>query len=584
MTYTFKLARRLAVLRDFAMLAVLCVLAACAGETATAPDSVDEAALVHDHALVVSPRTVTAEVNQVIKLRGMMRNSRGDLLSTHLTWASTGGRVTADGSFSSTTVGSYKVIGRGRGHKQADTSIVIVVPSQPTLQRISVSPDPTSVLTGAQTTFSATGLLSDGTTAPIGVSWTATGGTIDAGGVYTAGSTSGAFRVIAVNAAAAVADTAAVAVDAPAPEPAPAPAPPPVVAVSLTVAPSATTISAGTTKQFVASAKMSDSSVTSPAVTWTATGGTITSAGLYTAGGTAGTYMVKAVSGSLSASASVAVTVPAPSLSGGLTFGSYECTGSNLGPFSLCIRAAGSWTESELSGLKAVGGKLILNQGGYAKFKNATGQYDPSKYYTWVQALKPYVASWKPYLDAGILVGAQVIDDRGKSNWGGVAISNAQIDEMAKWWKEIVPGITTFVSGGYATDLVGYSYHYLDGSITQYNAGYMGDVTLWRDKQVAAARSAGTSLILSLNVLAGGKIVSGCWSISSGDPAVQGTCSMTASEVRTYGAALAAAPDICGMASWKSLSTYQSLTGVTDALKYVNGLAKARLAVTCRRR
>jgi hypothetical protein len=580
MTYTFKLARRLAVLRDFAMLAVLCLLAACAGETATAPDSVDEAALVHDDALIVSPRTVTAEVNQVIKLRGMMRSSRGDVAATHMTWASVGGRINADGTFSSTTTGSFKVIGRGRGRKQADTSVVIVVPSQPTLQRISLSPDPTSVLAGAQKTFSATGYLSDGTTAPIGVSWTATGGTIDAGGVYTAASTSGAFRVIAVNATAAVADTAAVTVDAP------APAPPPVVAVSLTVAPSATTISAGTTKQFVASARMSDSSVTSPAVTWTATGGTISSTGLYTAGGTAGTYAVKAVSGTLSASASVAVTVPAPppSGTGGLTFGSYECTGSNLGPFSLCIRAAGSWTQSELSGLKAAGGKLILNQGGYAKFKNASGLYDSSKYYTWVQALKPYVASWQPYLDAGILVGAQVIDDRGKENWGGVAITNAQLDEMAKWWKEIAPGITTFVSGGYATDLVGYSYRYLDGSITQYNAGYMGDVTVWRDKQVAAARSAGTSLILSLNVLAGGKILSGCWNITSGDPAVAGTCSMTASEVRAYGAVLAAAPDICGMASWKSLSTYQSLAGVTDALKYVNELAKARPAVSCKRR
>jgi hypothetical protein len=573
MTYTFKLARRLAVLRDFAMLAVLCLLAACAGETATAPDSVDQAALVHDDALVVSPRTVTAEVNQVIKLRGMMRSARGDFAATHLTWASIGGRIDADGSFSSTTTGSFKVIGRGRGRKQADTSVVIVVPSQPTLQRISVSPDPTSVLAGTKKTFSATGYLSDGTTAPIGVSWTATGGTIDAGGVYTAGSTTGAFRVIAVNAATAVADTAAVTVDAPAPEPEP------VVVVSLSVAPSATTISAGTTKQFVASARMSDSSVTSPAVTWTATGGTITSAGLYTAGSTAGTYSVKAVSGSLSASASVTVSAaaPMPPASGsGVSFGSYECTGSTLGPFNLCIRAAGYWSAKDMAALQATGSKLMLNQGGYGKFQTAAGTYDPVKYYNWVQTLKPYVASWQPYLADGTLVGVQVIDDIGTMNWGGVAITKAQIEEMAKWWKQLAPGITTFVREK-ATGLTGFTWVYLDASITQYNARYMGDVTKWRDSNVVAARNARVGLMLSMNSLNGGKVVAGCY--HGGSPTY---CSMSPTELRTYGAVQAAAPEGCGLMSWKSDPEYHLQPGVAEALTYLAGLAKTRPAVSCK--
>jgi hypothetical protein len=573
MTYTFKLARRLAVSRDSAVLASLLFLAACAAETPMAPDSADESRLVSTGSLIIWPRTVTAEINQVIKLRGMLRNSRGDTPETHVSWSSNGGRITTDGRFSSTTPGTFKVLGRGRGWKQ-DTSVVVVVPPQPTLVALAVSPDSASVLTGAQKIFSAIGHLSDGTTAPLGVTWTATGGTIDAGGAYTAGPTDGTYQVVATNTAGTVADTASVTVNPP-----PAPPPPPVVPVRLIVGPSTASVAAGATKQFSASAKMSDSSVTAPAVTWTATGGTITSAGLYKAGSTAGTYSVKAVSGSLSASASVTVpaAAPMPPASGsGVSFGSYECTGSTLGPFNLCIRAAGYWSAKDMAALQATGSKLMLNQGGYGKFQTAAGTYDPVKYYNWVQTLKPYVASWQPYLADGTLVGVQVIDDIGTMNWGGVAITKAQIEEMAKWWKQLAPGITTFVREK-ATGLTGFTWVYLDASITQYNARYMGDVTKWRDSNVVAARNARVGLMLSMNTLNGGKVVAGCY--HGGSPTY---CSMSPTELRTYGAVQAAAPEGCGLMSWKSDPEYHLQPGVAEALTYLAGLAKTRPAVSCK--
>jgi hypothetical protein len=250
----------------------------------------------------------------------------------------------------------------------------------------------------------------------------------------------------------------------------------------------------------------------------------------------------------------------------------------------MCIRSAGYWSAGEMSALRAGKAKMILNQGGYAKFKNAAGQYDPAKYYGWVQTLKPYVESWKPYLADGTLMGAQVIDDRGPTNWGGVGITNAQIDVMSKWWKELVPGISTFVAGGYADDLAitGYAFAYLDGSISQYNARYMGDVTAWRDRSLAAARTARTSIILSMNVLAGGKIVDGCYQFTSGDPAVAGTCAMTPTEIRTYGAVLATGDQACGLASWKTTATYQALPGITEALRFVADLAAKHPARSCR--
>jgi hypothetical protein len=263
----------------------------------------------------------------------------------------------------------------------------------------------------------------------------------------------------------------------------------------------------------------------------------------------------------------------------GMRFGAYDCTTSGLSAYNLCNRSAGSWSYAEIRDLKAKGARTILNQGGYSKFKDSYGRYSPTKYYNWVMSLRSYASSWKTYVSDGTLVGVQVLDDRGAGNWGGRAITNAQIDQMAKWWKQILPGVPTLMAGGYAWNLTGYTWYYLDGSINQYNARYMGDVKTWRDKSVKAAASARTSLILSLNVLNGGKLVSGCYRGGSSS-----YCSMTPTELRNYGAAIAAASGICGIGTWKFKSTYQSRSGVTDALKYVASLAAKRSSVSCRKR
>src|SRR5690606_33752625 len=56
--------------------------------------------------------------------------------------------------------------------------------------------------------------------------------------------------------------------------------------------PGTVSLPAGKTQSFSVAGKWSDGSSTAPAVTYTATGGTITEAGVYTAGKTAGTFRV----------------------------------------------------------------------------------------------------------------------------------------------------------------------------------------------------------------------------------------------------------------------------------------------------
>ncbi len=63
---------------------------------------------------------------------------------------------------------------------------------------------------------------------------------------------------------------------------------------SLTLSPGTAQLSTGGRQQFAVSARWSDGSTALPPVTYSATGGTISSSGLYTAGSLAGTFMVVA--------------------------------------------------------------------------------------------------------------------------------------------------------------------------------------------------------------------------------------------------------------------------------------------------
>ncbi|HWA16537.1 MAG TPA: hypothetical protein VG817_08890, partial [Gemmatimonadales bacterium] len=62
------------------------------------------------------------------------------------------------------------------------------------------------------------------------------------------------------------------------------------------MSPTSATLTPGATRQFSAIGWINGSSSPAPNTTWSATGGTISSTGLYKAGNTPGTYQVKVVS------------------------------------------------------------------------------------------------------------------------------------------------------------------------------------------------------------------------------------------------------------------------------------------------
>jgi hypothetical protein len=354
MTYTFKLSRRLAV-SHYGLFALLTIGTGCAAGDAVAPTEVATTdagvdARDRDAVIDVTPDTLTLEVDQSVRFTGRVRSPSTDTANVAVEWSATGGNISSDGTFTSSTVGSFKIVGRGR--KQADTSVVVVVAPQPTLASITLTPTTASVVAGATQQFATVAKLSDGSTTTVGLTWTATGGSIDAAGKYTAGPTAGQYQVIVANTDRTIADTAAVTVTVPAP-----------VLSSVVLTPASYSLLAGTTKQLAAYGRMSNGDSVAVAVTYSATGGTIASNGLYTAGSSAGTYrVIAAAAGGPADTAAVTVTVPAPVLTSVvLTPASYSLTTGTTKQFAAYGRMSNGDSVAVAVTYSATGGTIASN-------------------------------------------------------------------------------------------------------------------------------------------------------------------------------------------------------------------------------
>lgn len=247
-------------------------------------------------AITVSPPSTDLPVTATQQFTAAGTWSDGSSAPPSVTWSATGGTVTSQGMFTAGTVaGQYRVIATDQGGTKADTAQVTVTPA--TLEQLILAPSSATIPAGGTRQFTVSGVWSDGGSAVPSATFSATGGTISANGLYTAGSTPGTFRVIAVQSGGTLADTSAVTIS-------------PAVLTQLTLSPPTATVATGGNRQFTVTGAWSDGSNTVPAVTYSATGGTISAGGLYTAGGTAGNFRVIATQqgGGLADTSQVTVT------------------------------------------------------------------------------------------------------------------------------------------------------------------------------------------------------------------------------------------------------------------------------------
>ena len=254
--------------------------------------------------LTVKPDT-SIQVGSTVQFRTEALWSDGSDATPALTWSATGGSIDAGGRYTAgSTPGTYRVMVSQQSGTKADTATVTVTAAPVvTVKTFTIAPETGILAAGLTRQFSATLNWSDGQVHPANISWVSAGGTITQNGLYTAGSVAGTFLIVATCSCGA-ADTASVTIPA-------AAAPPAATLTQLVLSPSAATIPKGASQPFVVTATWSDGATTVPPLTFTATGGTVTPAGVYTAGTTAGTFQLIAKhQGGTKADTSV-ITIPA---------------------------------------------------------------------------------------------------------------------------------------------------------------------------------------------------------------------------------------------------------------------------------
>ena len=283
--------------------------------------------------VVITPTSSTLTPGASQRFTAAAKLSDGSTSSAVVAWQATGGTVTSAGDYTAGTApGSYKVKAFLDGSFISSEVPVSVTASTAALTQLILNPSSVTLATGGSQQMTVTGLYGDGSTGVPPVSWAATGGTISSGGLYTAGSATGTFRIVAT-ASGGKADTTSVTISG-------------LPLSQLTLTPGSATLQGGQTVQFSAAGTWSDGSSAAPPVTYSATGGSITAGGLYTAGSSTGTFRVIAAhtQGTLRDTSFVTITAPSPTL-----------TGINLSPSSVAVSPSGGYQFS-VSGTWSNGG------------------------------------------------------------------------------------------------------------------------------------------------------------------------------------------------------------------------------------
>jgi len=188
------------------------LLAACApGELkeGLAPNDVEVVAVA------VVPAKSAILTGESVTIRASALGANGQPAPAEVNWTASGGTVVAlddsTAQFSASAAGAYRIRGRYKKNPNpADSTTITVSTPAPVLQAVILTPASVTLAAGAQQTFTVSGQWSDGSTTAPAVTYSATGGTVNTSGRYTAGTTAGSYRVIATQQGGSLADTSTV--------------------------------------------------------------------------------------------------------------------------------------------------------------------------------------------------------------------------------------------------------------------------------------------------------------------------------------------------------------------------------------
>lgn len=263
-----------------------------------------------------------------------------------------------------------------------------------------------------------------------------------------------------------------------------------------------------------------------------------------------------------------AAPVEAPSLAtsfrGGIPFGTFAQPVSAFGDnFNGAMsNIAPGLLLKELAAIRARGGKVVVMFAGYEGYYKTNGYFDLGK---WKARINRYKGiNFSSFINDGTIVAHYLIDEpNDPRNWRNRPVSPSVLEEMARYSKQLWPGMATVVrvEPGYLSG----NHRYLNAAWAQYLLR-KGTAADYIRRNVADAQKRGLGLIVGMNLLKGGP----------------NKRPMTPSQVKEWGSALLGSSYPCAFLSWTYSSKYLGSSSMMDAMKTLRGKAQSRSSKSCR--
>jgi uncharacterized protein YjdB len=247
----------------------------------------------------VAPDTVMLDPSESFQFGAFGRTTAGDT-PVSAAWTATAGTVTQTGLYTADTSENDVDVTASLTDESAGTLTGTARVRKRRVVAILLTPASVTLLAASTQQFNAVGLRNTGDTVPVSVAYSASGGTITNGGLFTAGPSAGTYRVIATQTRGPLADTSAVTITT-------------VPVASVTVTPASAGVAIGGTVQLAAAARDAAGNVLNGRnITWTSdapTVATVSATGLVR-GVAVGNATITATSEGQSGTAAVSVTLP----------------------------------------------------------------------------------------------------------------------------------------------------------------------------------------------------------------------------------------------------------------------------------
>ena len=219
---------------------------------------------------------------------------------------------------------------------------------------------------------------------------------------------------------------------------------------------------------------------------------------------------------------------------------------------------------------------LITLAGGGSKFKSVSGNYSSSSFQ---QAIDRYRSlDLNKYVQDETVLGILILDEpQDQNNWNGKTVTLTEIKQAAAYVKSIWPTLPvgvgsnpSFLKGGNwtAADLDFVSTPFTEKRLcTSARPGcYGANIGDWIKGVVADAKADNLGLMLSLNVLNGGR----------------GGTNLSAGSLENYGKLLVGESYACGLIMWKWDPAYFDQQEIQLGLKNIADAAKNNSSLPCK--